>query len=373
MAELTQAGQTLIADMARRHGVSEDAALTVLRAVASGGGTQAQFNHSELGGMGQWSLGGMTMVGDMFNNALKSTVDSLCSEASNALAQGNVFAPPPAPSFQQGQQQGVGTGQGQYQGGGGQMQMQGGGGFGGAMGTGTSLFIPGGATSWWPADLGQPASTGAQNDMRYAHFPQAQRLAISVGGAVTVYDTGTHQIGGFGQQQGGDQSLTFTSQFGTVRVADLPVVSPGMGPGMGSETGSGTANGDTAASSSQGNSSPQAVEPPSAQLQAPLQTAANSNEAAPGDQGADPATGWQAQGNVAPAAGTDVSNQTDAANPAAGGPPQAPTTQPHAPASQTAHAQDIIATIEQLAALKEKGVLTEDEFNTKKTELLSRL
>ncbi len=43
-----------------------------------------------------------------------------------------------------------------------------------------------------------------------------------MGGQISVYDTGNHQIGGFSQQQSGDQSITFTSQFGLVRVADLP-------------------------------------------------------------------------------------------------------------------------------------------------------
>jgi len=41
-----------------------------------------------------------------------------------------------------------------------------------------------------------------------------------------VYDTGERTISGFSQQQGGDRSLTFTSQFGLVRVADLALVSP---------------------------------------------------------------------------------------------------------------------------------------------------
>ena len=86
--------------------------------------------------------------------------------------------------------------------------------------------MPGSLASaeWWPAELGSPASVGAQNDLRYAFFPATRRLAIARGGQVTVYDTGDHRIGGFSQQQSGDQSLTFTSQHGLVRVADLPVV-----------------------------------------------------------------------------------------------------------------------------------------------------
>jgi hypothetical protein len=59
----------------------------VLPILTDGNGTMAQFNHWELGGGGQWMQGGMTMVGDMFNNSLKAKVDGLCFELSNLLAQ----------------------------------------------------------------------------------------------------------------------------------------------------------------------------------------------------------------------------------------------------------------------------------------------
>ena len=66
MQELTPEGQRTLQGIVKRHGVSTDAALTLLRALVAGRGDMAQFNHPELGGMGQWSQGGMTMVGDMF-------------------------------------------------------------------------------------------------------------------------------------------------------------------------------------------------------------------------------------------------------------------------------------------------------------------
>lgn len=59
----------------------------LLQALIAGNGTMAQFMHQDLGGMGQWSRGGMTMVGDMFNNSLKAKVDGLCSELSDLLAR----------------------------------------------------------------------------------------------------------------------------------------------------------------------------------------------------------------------------------------------------------------------------------------------
>ncbi|HEX8374362.1 MAG TPA: hypothetical protein VF606_04200, partial [Geminicoccaceae bacterium] len=80
---------------------------------------------------------------------------------------------------------------------------------------------------WWPSELGEPASTGSQDDTRYAAFPAARRLVVQAGGRTTVYDTGDHRISGFSQQQGGVSSATFTSQHGTVRLADLRVAGQG--------------------------------------------------------------------------------------------------------------------------------------------------
>ena len=150
------------------------------RAVAQGGGAMAQFNIPELGGSGQWMSGGMTMVGDMFNYGLQSRVSNLCGELAGALASGEVFATPPA------------------------------------------------AASRWPAALGAPASSGGQNAMRYAYFPNHRRLAVDRGdgGPVLVFDTLDHQITGFGQQQqnGSDplSGVIYYSQRGVFTVSSLP-------------------------------------------------------------------------------------------------------------------------------------------------------
>jgi hypothetical protein len=63
-------------DLAQHYGVSVEAVRTLLFAVSAGGGTLAQFDHPELGGSGQWMIGGMTMVGDMFNYGLKAKASS---------------------------------------------------------------------------------------------------------------------------------------------------------------------------------------------------------------------------------------------------------------------------------------------------------
>src|SRR5579872_4612295 len=72
MQALTREAQQVVASLAQRYGISEDAVRTMLFAVSAGNGTMAQFYHVELGGGGQWMRGGMTMVGDMFNHGLKS-------------------------------------------------------------------------------------------------------------------------------------------------------------------------------------------------------------------------------------------------------------------------------------------------------------
>jgi len=190
MQQLTPAGNQAVQSLAQRYGVSIDAVTTLLSAVSAGGGTMAQFYHPELGGGGQWMRGGMTMVGDMFNSRLQSTVSGLCAELSALLGAQDVF---------------VATSSSQN--------------------AGMGFMAP--ANTWWPSELGQPSSSGGQNDSRYAYFPNARRLAISRGGQVSLYDTLDHDIGGVQQQQGGSHgSLSFTSQFGTFTVESLPLVSP---------------------------------------------------------------------------------------------------------------------------------------------------
>ncbi len=211
MQRLTDQGWQKIIELAQRYGVSTDAVMNMLQAVVNGNGSMAQFNIPELGGGGQWMQGGMTMVGDMFNYGLKSKVDGLCNELSQLLSQ-QPFVPRPMSSQQQ------------WQGGGSQQQGSG----YGMGGSPVSLFVPGpmgGSGSWWPSELGSPNSSGGQNNMRYAYFGNARRLAVDVNGNVTVYDTLDNQIGGVSQQQGSGGSLTLSSQYGTVDLASLPVVS----------------------------------------------------------------------------------------------------------------------------------------------------
>ncbi len=171
-------------DLAHKHGVSVDAVRALQDALRRGGGRQAQFSHPDLGGMGQWSAGGMTQVGDMFNTALKDKVNALCTELARSgdLSKSDAPTPPHQDDKQQA-----------------------------AHG------------DWWPQDLGRPSATGSQNGMRYACFPDARRVAVEQAGRVTLYDSGDHRISGVSQSQSGTQELSFSSQNGTVRASELPV------------------------------------------------------------------------------------------------------------------------------------------------------
>ncbi|WP_254073870.1 hypothetical protein [Burkholderia sp. S171] len=77
---------------------------------------------------------------------------------------------------------------------------------------------------WWPDELGHASSSGSQNGVRYAFFPDKQRLLIEENGDRRAYDSGDHRINGVSQQQSHGHSLAFTSQAGVVNLAELKQV-----------------------------------------------------------------------------------------------------------------------------------------------------
>ena len=167
------------------------------------------------------------------------------------------------------------------------------------------------AGNWWLSELGSPSSSGSQNNIKYAFFPPpVSRLAIEINGEVSVYNTLNHNISGVSQQQGGGFSVLFSSQYGYVDVLNLPIVS---GPG--------TVKHDT---------TPAPIAAPApidvTQMNPSVQTSA-------------------------------VIEPTFVA--------------PATPAS--ASHDDIFNKIDRLAELFNKGILNEEEFSSKKSELLSRL
>ena len=175
---------------ARKFGFSAGAVRVMIEALAAGHGRQAQFNHPEFGGMGQWSSYGMVMIGDMFNTELKARVDALCQDLSEWVGA----LPLPTRSQSQSQSQNERN-----------------------SGFASAFREP----AEWPAPLGRVGTSGSQNSMRYAYFPLTRRLAIEERGQMTVYDTGDHEIGGVSQQQGPGQTVVFTSQTGPVNLSEL--------------------------------------------------------------------------------------------------------------------------------------------------------
>jgi hypothetical protein len=182
---MAETGGELVDRLAERHSVSPAAVRVVMTALRNGGGRMAQFSHADFGGMSQWSPG-MSMVGDMFNTQLKSKLDALCTDIAAHLEQLGPL-----------------------------------GGEARAAVEGVSYRSMSRSTDWWPSGLGPPGAVGAQNELRYAVFPETRRLVLDDHGIISIYDTGNHRIFGVAQAQSSDQTLSFTSQDGLVRVADL--------------------------------------------------------------------------------------------------------------------------------------------------------
>jgi hypothetical protein len=74
---------------------------------------------------------------------------------------------------------------------------------------------------WWPQALGDPATAGSQDGMRYAFFPEKRLLLIEEDGKVKTFDSSRHRISGVSQANRESRSLAFASQLGPVRVEDL--------------------------------------------------------------------------------------------------------------------------------------------------------
>ncbi|HSI82262.1 MAG: SHOCT domain-containing protein [Candidatus Methylacidiphilales bacterium] len=192
MSTATMSQTSSLQALANQHGFSLDAVQSLYNAIERGGGSMAQFNHHELGGNGQWMSGGMMMIGDMFNNNLKNRVASLAQDLSNAY-----YNQPPQQESQNS----------------------------GNQGSSSFSTMSSNNNNWWPSEFGHPASSGGQNDLSYAHFPDRDRLAIRMGSNVSIFDTQGLNIGGFSQQQSnGLQGLYVSTNRGQIAVTSLPRV-----------------------------------------------------------------------------------------------------------------------------------------------------
>ncbi|KAJ9435870.1 hypothetical protein DIPPA_32487 [Diplonema papillatum] len=190
---------SVVDSLAQKYGFSPQAVQHLAVAVQSGNGACAQFNHPELGGMGQWARGGMLMIGDAFNHELKLRVSALCEDLAAAGA-----AAPRQPRPQVAGTEGppilpmVPCRQPQPQ----------------ALGFAA-------AAAFWPSAWGAPSSAGSQNDMQYAIFYNQAKLAIRRGDETALFDTKGHRLVGVSQFQVGSSDncilgLRFQDENGVV-------------------------------------------------------------------------------------------------------------------------------------------------------------
>jgi hypothetical protein len=179
----------LVQEVSQRNRLSEEAVGILLKALESSGYSMAQFNHPDLGGMGQWS-GGMTMIGDFSNSELKGRVERACSELVEGMKG----------------EEGIKE----------RSKLEEGSTSNDSVGSSKSNN-----KNWWPEDFGAISSSGSQNGCDYAYSSATHRLALRNDSKVTIYDTGKHEIYGVAQQQGRSSSLEFQSQLGTVTAGEL--------------------------------------------------------------------------------------------------------------------------------------------------------
>ena len=158
--------ETDLKKLAEKEGFSFEAVDCLFQALVKGNGTMAQFNHSELGGMGQW-MPGSIMIGTMGQDALKAKVERLCNEL--------------APLAKKAESQ---------------------------------------SDKWWPEDLGAADMVGAQGNLSYAIFKAKKLVLVSEGGKIETYSTAGHTITGVAQQSS-EKSIKLSTPNGVLTLADL--------------------------------------------------------------------------------------------------------------------------------------------------------
>jgi hypothetical protein len=144
--------ETYLKQVAAKYQVSMAAVDVIVTSMLQSNGRAAQFNHPELGGMGQW-MPGMVMIGQMNNPDLKAKVDALCHEIAKLVQSEAV--------------------------------------------TTVRATRP-----WWPMQWGKPSASSQQNNFAYAYFPEMNRLAIKVGDEIRLYDSAHHALSSFSLQNG---------------------------------------------------------------------------------------------------------------------------------------------------------------------------
>jgi hypothetical protein len=158
--------------LADQHGFSLGAITMLWTGLRASQGHQVQFNHPELGGLGQWQPG-QVMIGDMSDSTLKARVERACAELAQLARQ---LPPPPL----------------------------------------LDNFV---------ALYGEARLSGAQNGLRYAYFPRHELLVVQQGERVRKFSTAGYELYGVGQasQNGGQPALRFSTNRGYIDYDELPL------------------------------------------------------------------------------------------------------------------------------------------------------
>lgn len=314
MQPLSPAGQQIIENIASRYGYSVAAVLSMLQSVINGNGSMAQFNHPEFAGAGQWMNGGMTMVSDMFNHQLKGSVNNLCAELAQLVAtQPDLIRHGSFQSQSQGgQQQGSHHQGGQQQGG--QSQHQG-------------AYSGNGHDTWNNA-----AGSGAS-----LFVPPAPGSATDWWGASLRWPNST------GAQNGVRYAYFAQARRLAIELNGKVTIYDTLDHQIGGFSQQQSSGGSLSFNSQYGLVDVARLPVVSIDGVAPtVETGSNGAPVAESGRVAPPASG--------PSGTVPQSARTTAAD-----------------------AQDIFATIDRLAELRSRNILSEAEFDAKKTELLARL
>ncbi|GAB4120142.1 MAG: hypothetical protein OHK0057_26060 [Thermoflexibacter sp.] len=163
-------------EIAMKYDLSLGAVIMLFSGLQNTQGNQVQFNHPELGGVGQWQAG-MIMIGDMFNHALKAKINELCHELALIVKKEQKATPKKS------------------------------------------------VIKNFDAIYGTPALKGTQNDLKYAYYPAKDIFIIEQYGKLEKYSTEGYQVTGISQQQNYfSQDLIIQTDKGNITLSMLTKV-----------------------------------------------------------------------------------------------------------------------------------------------------
>lgn len=149
----------LLQSLAQKHDVPLEAVQSLALELARTRGRAVRFDIAALGGEGRWKYGEVASVGNGFNEDLNHLVTALCMAIADALQDREdtlLFdrTEAPAPSVKPANQ----------------------------------------PYRWWPAAFGDPTVEGQISGMRYACFPEQDRIVLQHNLRTRFFDTAGYRV-----------------------------------------------------------------------------------------------------------------------------------------------------------------------------------